>query len=111
MIKEARSKGLLKGIAVSELESITHLLFVDDIFCNFFVSQKNLNSFKDILNLFCSATGMKINMENSCLLLNHRENEEEASIAITFPTQRKHFSDGPKYLGFNLKPYNYRKED
>jgi hypothetical protein len=32
LIKEARSKGLLRGIAVSESESITHLLFVDDIF-------------------------------------------------------------------------------
>jgi hypothetical protein len=111
LIKEARSKGLLRGIAVSESESITHLLFVDDIFCCLHDSQRNLSALKDLLNLFCSATGMKINMEKSCLLLHHCENEEEASIANTFPAQRKNFSDGLKYLGFNLKPDNYRKED
>jgi hypothetical protein len=64
-----------------------------------------------IVILLYSATGMKINMEKSCLLLNHCENEEEAYIAITFPAPRKLFSEGLKYLGFNLNPENYRKED
>jgi hypothetical protein len=53
---------------------------------------------------------MKINMEKSCLLLNHCEEEEEASIVNTFPAPRKPLSEGLKYLGFNLKPNNYRKE-
>jgi hypothetical protein len=90
---------------------VTHLLFVDDIFCSFFGSQRNLNSFKTILNLFCSATGMKVNMEKSCLILNHCATAEEFSIASSFPAQRKSLSEGFKYLGFNLKPDNYRKED
>jgi hypothetical protein len=111
LIKEARSNGLLKGIAVFESESVTHLLFVDDIFCNLFSSQRNLNSFKNILNLYCSATRMKVNMEKSCLILNHCAEAEESSFANIFPSQRKPLSKGLKYLGFNLKPDNYRKED
>jgi hypothetical protein len=111
LIKEARSKGLLRGIAVSKSESITHLLFVDDIFHCFYGSQRNLSTLKDLLNLFCSATGMKINMEKSCLLLHHCENEEESSISNTFPAQRKNFFDRLKYLGFNLKPDNYKTKD
>jgi hypothetical protein len=47
---------------------------------------------------------MKVNMEKSCLFLNHCMEEEESSIANTFPTQRKPLSEGLKYLGFNLKP-------
>jgi hypothetical protein len=100
-----------EGIAVFESESVTHLLFIDDIFCSLFGSQRNLNSFKNILNLYCSATGMKVNMEKSCLILNHCAEAEESSIANTFPSQRKPLSEGLKYLGFNLKPENYRKED
>jgi len=71
LIKEDSSNGLQRGILVSESKLVTHLLFVNDIFCNFFGSQRNLNVFKNILNLFCSTMGMKVNMEKSCLFLNH----------------------------------------
>lgn len=111
LIKEARSNGLLRKIAASESESITNMLFVDDIFCSLFGSRRNLNFFKGILNLFCRAMGMKVNMEKSCLFLNHCAKAEESSIANTFPTQRKPLSEGLKYLDFNLKLGNYRKED
>jgi len=49
---------------------------------------------------------MKINMEKSCLLLNHCENEEEATITITFLAPRKHIYEGLKYMGLNLKLEN-----
>jgi len=87
------------------------LLFFNDIFYSFVGSQRNLNSFKIILNLFCSAIGMKVNMEKSYLILNHCVKEKESSFANTFQAQRKPLSEGLKYLGFNLKPDNYRKED
>jgi hypothetical protein len=111
LIKEAQSNGILRGITVSESKSVTHLLFVDDIFCSLFGSQRNLNSFKFILNILCSATGMKVNMEKSCLLLNQCTEAEELAIANSFPTQIKSLYEGFKYLGFNLKPDNYKKED
>jgi len=80
LIKEARSKGHVKGIAVSKSESITHLLFLDDIFYCLHGSKRNLSALKDPLNLFYNTMGMKVNMEKSCLLLHHCENEEETSL-------------------------------
>jgi len=50
-------------------------------------------------------------MDKSCLVLNHCAEAEEASISNSFPTKRKPLSEGLKYLGFNLKPGNYKKED
>jgi hypothetical protein len=84
LIKEARSNGILEGIEVFESELVTYLLFIDDIFCSLFGSQMNLNSFKSILNLYYSTTGMKVNMEKSYLILNHCVKEKESSFANTF---------------------------
>jgi hypothetical protein len=56
LIKEARTNGLIRGVRVSDFEVVSHLLFVDDIFCSVYGSQRDLSSLKRILNLFHSAT-------------------------------------------------------
>eukprot|EP01018_Ginkgo_biloba_P018081 Gb_04379 [translate_table: standard] len=58
-IKEAKSQRILQGIKVGRGESITHLLFVDDVllFCSSSVHKGQ--SMKDILQLFNAATRME----------------------------------------------------
>jgi hypothetical protein len=66
---EAREKEELQGVKISPSEVISHLLFVDDVFlfgagiCQEFVSLKN------IMHIYCSATGVDVNMTKYGLLL------------------------------------------
>jgi hypothetical protein len=39
------------------------------------------------------------------------QNEEEELYKVIFPFDVKTFDEGLKYLGFHLKPNNYRKSD
>jgi len=54
---------------------------------------------------------MLINLEKSCIILNHFSNSEEDSLLNIILAQSKPLSDGFKYLGFHLKPDYYKKED
>jgi hypothetical protein len=109
MMKEVISNDKLKGIKVSESETITHLLFVDDVLCSVLCSLKNMSTLKRILDLYCRATGMLINLEKSCTLINKCSDAEENSFLNVLLAQKKFLEDGVKYLGFLLKPDQYRK--
>jgi hypothetical protein len=67
IIHKESSSANLKGIKININFSLTHLLFVDDIliFCEGNISYITL--LKVILQTFCIATGMQINMEKSSL--------------------------------------------
>jgi hypothetical protein len=61
LILEAKEKGLLKGLKISESELITHQLFVDDVLIFGASDVQEFQVLKDIMELFCEATGMEIN--------------------------------------------------
>jgi hypothetical protein len=111
LIKEARNNDRLRGIMVSETKMVSHLLFVDDVFYNVSRSLRNLALLKRILDLYCKATRMMIDMDKSCILLNNCTEVELNSYLNLIPTQRKNIEEGVKYLGFCLKVDCYRKED
>jgi hypothetical protein len=111
LIKEAINNDRLRGIMVSETEMVSHLLFIDDVFYSVSGSLRNLASLKRILDLYCKAMGMMINMEKSCILLNNCMEDESNSYLNLILAQRKNIEEGVKYLGFCLKPDCYRKED
>jgi hypothetical protein len=52
---------------VGRSESLTHLLFVDDVLLLCFGNDGEGQVFKDILQLYCVATGMEINENKSAL--------------------------------------------
>jgi len=70
LIKKEKSLGKIKGAAVIDKESLPHLLFVEDIlyFTNGFL--KEAESLRRILNIFCKATCMVINVEKYCIIFN-----------------------------------------
>jgi hypothetical protein len=70
MIHKAKSSRSIRGFKVSFTEVISHLLFVDGIFCSTIGLKRDIITLKGILELFCAATRMVKNYEKSCLILN-----------------------------------------
>jgi hypothetical protein len=68
MLKEAKTNGVLKGVRVSESEIVSHLLFVDDIFCSVNGARGDIQALRKIIDRYCLATGMSINLEKSCII-------------------------------------------
>jgi hypothetical protein len=110
MIK-ARFEGKFIGIKVARGLSITHLLFVDDVLILGIRSLEEWVEFKKLLNLFCQASGMEVNCEKSCFLHNNYESENLSSIENLFGIPIAPLDYGMKYLGFHLKPNDYRVSD
>jgi hypothetical protein len=53
------------GLKVSVSEVVTHLHFVDDVMLFGAGTLKEMQEIKDILTLFCKATGMELNNKSS----------------------------------------------
>jgi hypothetical protein len=103
--------GSFSGIKITQALQLTHLLFVDDVLIFSVGSRREAETLKNILLLFSKATGMKINEGKSSLTTNLLSEEECQTLRIFFPFEEKKLDDGLKYLGFFLKPNDYRKED
>jgi hypothetical protein len=54
---------------------------------------------------------MVINMDKSNIILKNFSESDKTHITNLFPAHYLPISDGLKYLGFQLKPDCYRKED
>jgi len=63
-----KQDGFFKGIQVTESIEVTHLLFVDDILHFGRGNLREQSYLKTILDLFCKAIVMEINMNKSCIL-------------------------------------------
>ena len=68
-------------------------------------------AFKVILDTFCAASGMCINMDNSCLLFNNVDEGILNRISYTLSFKYGHISLGFKYLGYFIKPLGYLVKD
>jgi hypothetical protein len=63
-LKEAFENSSIKGINIDTSSNIPHLLFVDDILIFYEGSRRDIEKFKDIMDLFYKALCMKINLQN-----------------------------------------------
>ena len=111
LLKEAITEGCLRGLKVTSSQTVSHLLFVDDVWVSIFGSLRDVSSLSKELDLFCKATCMKINLDNSCLLTSFFSKAGVTSFLCILPVQNKYLDKGVKYLGFNLKPKKYKKYD
>jgi hypothetical protein len=66
---------------------------------------------KSILSKFCTATGMVINCHKSVFLVQNIDLNLKHSLNSVFNIKIKNLEKGMKYLGFFLKPNNYRVND
>jgi len=65
LIKEAISLHRISGFQILERESISHIIFIDNIFCCLQGSTEALQIFKEILYSFNGAIGREINFDKS----------------------------------------------
>jgi hypothetical protein len=110
-IRHAKSVGTFSGIKISHVLYLTHLLFVDDVLIFSGDSKREVEILRNILCLFSKATRMQINDKKLSLSTYLLSEEEEQALRLFFLFERKTLDDGLKYLGFLLKPNDYRKED
>ena len=111
LIKDAHNCGLIRGIKISPQLSLTHLLFVDDVIMFGYGSFDEWVAFKVILDTFCEASGMQINMDKSCFLYNNLDDGLMNRIVGTLPFKFEHLTKGFNYLGYYLKPLGYLVKD
>ena len=68
-------------------------------------------AFKVLLDAFCEASGMCINMNKSCFLHNDLDVALLGRISGLLPYRFAHLNHGFNYLGFFLKPSSYLIKD
>ena len=111
LIADAKHNGLIKGIKISNDLTITHLLFVDDVILFGMGTFEDWIAFKVILETFCEASGMKINMDKSCFLHYNLDDVILRRISDILPYRYAHIDLRFTYLGFFLKPSGYLVKD
>ena len=79
------------------------------IFCTGMV--RDINTLRDILELFSKSTRMEINERKSTLTSHLLLVEEIQELSRVFPFNLVGIDEGLKYLGFCLKPNDYHKHD
>ena len=107
----AKEIGVFSGISFGNDISLSHVLFVDDIVMITDGSDQSLSFLYEILQIFCKASGMRINEEKSSLLHFGLDEYEIISIQNIFSFVVVDLKAGLKYLGFYLKPCRYILKD
>lgn len=111
LIESAKREGRLKGLKMSDLCHLTHLLFVDDVLIFLDGSIQDSTTFHDILTLFEKAIGMVANQSKSTITLTHTSPQEDRITLLFFHYQLHNLENSLKYLGFWIKPHSYRIAD
>ena len=99
-IKDAKAKGKIRGIKISDSLYLTHLLFVDDVI--FFGNGTVMEwmAFDVLLETFCSASRMSISLNKSNFLYTEMDLGILHDIQHFLPFKADPIQQGFKYLGF-----------
>lgn len=111
LLEKAKAEGTIKGVKLSEFIQLTHLLFVDDVLIFHDGTSQDTISFRKILEVFCKATGMDPNHSKPTIILVKCIDQGCRHALAHFHFGRRKLEDGIKYLGFCLKPNDYRITD
>ena len=111
MIKELADHGDIVGIEVAARIFITHLLFVDDILLFGGGTFREWQAIKKALDVFCDASGMRISPDKSQFYHSKWEPDELEVLHQLFSFDIRPLEHGFRYLGFFLKPNDYKIRD
>ena len=92
------------GIQLSPSLTLSHLLFVDDVILLGSGTLQDWSAFEDIIETFCKASGMRINIEKLCFLYYNLTNDCLNDFAGALPYRMFPLQSGFNYLGYHLKP-------
>lgn len=103
-----REHGRFKGIKIATNISLSHLIFVENIliFINRVISDSTVLS--SILNIFCKAIDMETYPGKSTLSASECYTYEIVYASQRFSFKQLEFEEELKYIGFRLKPNNYK---
>jgi hypothetical protein len=110
-LKRSQDEGTLTGIKVSILIRILHLLFVDDILIMSKASIDEWQEINRILTVFCSATGLLINVQKTSFLHFGVQQNVLDTLKESFHFNFSDLTEGFRYLGYYLKLDRYKVED
>ena len=111
LIKELSEHGEIVGIEVAAGIFITHLLFVDDILLFGGSTLREWQAIKNALDVFCDASGMSISPSKSHFYQSRLDPNELEDLHLLFSIDYLPLDHGFRYLGFFLKPNDYRIRD
>eukprot|EP00253_Pinus_taeda_P008500 PITA_08500 len=111
LLISAQQEGTIRGLKISDICYLTHLLFVDDILILLDGSVQDTITFSRILDLFSKATGMEVNRAKSSITISGTSVNESISTSTAFPYNTQPLERGLKYLGYWLKPTNHKIAD
>jgi hypothetical protein len=111
LLKKIQAEGKLSGIRVLRLTPILHLLFVDDVIIMTSATLSEWTKIYNLLNTFCSVSGLKINYQKSTFLALGAQDEFLTELKMLFVIDIQDLVDGFIYLGFHIKPISYIARD
>jgi hypothetical protein len=103
LLKKRQEMGELIGVKVSRVVKILHLIFVDDVLIMTKASIEEWQLIKIILDQFCSASGLQINIRKSTFHHSGLEVVDLASLKDLFSFNFSDLTTGFKYLGYFIK--------
>lgn len=89
---------------------VTHLLFVNDLLILFDGSRRDVAKLNKIIELFCKATGIRINIEKSKVSFYGNSDADKDIMTVLLPYQQLELENGLNYLCFYLKANYYKKK-
>jgi hypothetical protein len=104
-IKEEKKSGALKGVKTSGYLSLSHLLFMDDVLIFLEGSIKEARKMHDILETYCMASGMDLNLQKSSMVLYGVDEVLGQFLQNVFPFKLLNINDGCytyKWVGFRF---------
>jgi len=110
-IKKAQVEGKFTGLRITKGFNLTHLMFIDDVLIMGIASLEEWLCLKEILDSFCQASRLEINYHKSMFFFNNVEPEQLSAYEDLYDISFAHIDSGFKYLGFFLKPNDYKIDD
>jgi hypothetical protein len=111
LLKKGQEEGKITGIKVSRIIKVLHLLFIDDVLIMTNDTLQEWREIKEILKIFCSATGLMINWTKSTFHYANLHEQALEQLKGIFPYSFVHLSVGFKYLGYIIKVDSYKTTD
>lgn len=105
LILQERIVGWLLGLKITDQCILSHLPFVDDVLIFISSGIWDLNTFYDIMQLFCTTTGMETNRTKSTITFSACSPQESRHAYQKFPFQSFQLDDKLKYLGFHINSH------
>ena len=103
LMKNAKIKGELHGVNISLEITLMHLLSMDEVMLFGASSFQDFKALKEILNVYCEATKMEINLFKYSMMLNCISEKIVVQLEGSYPIRKCNDKESFKYLGFYLK--------